>query len=95
MKIKLNDYWQGLKNSCLNLLNRQHTKPHKHHYYTYTIELIAEFAAKNGFDEYTPDVGYAFFESEKNKPYNSQAFLDRRRQGINRVLLILAGYAQG
>lgn len=85
MQIELNSYWQVLKQGCVDLLNKQQIKSHQHKYYTHTVELIAEFAAQQGIDEYTPDVGYAFFESEKAKTCISQASLDRRRKGIKKL----------
>lgn len=91
MQIKLNDYWQGLRDSCFDLLNRQQIKPHQHKYYIHTIELIAEFAAQKGVGEYTLDVGYDFFEAEKLKPCISQASLDRRRMGIKKLNECLYG----
>ncbi len=91
MKIELTDYWQGLRYSCLDLLNKQQLKPHKHHYYTHTIELIAKYSEENGINEYSPEVGYAFFESIKGNTLNSQAFLDRRRQGIKKLNECLYG----
>ena len=77
MEIVLNDYWQGLKQGCLDLLCKQQIRPHKHQYYTHTIELLAEFTTQQGIDEYSLEVGYAFFEAEKAKPCISQASLGR------------------
>ncbi len=91
MIIELNDYWQGLINSCRDFLSGQKIKPHNFHYYIHTIELIAEYASQNGIDEYSPEVGHAFFDSIKGDPAKSQAFLDRRRQGIKKLNECLYG----
>ncbi len=91
MKNELNDYWQGLIDRCIDFLTMQKVKPHKLHYYSHTIALIAEYSGQNGFSEYTPEVGYAFFESIKNDPSKAQAFLDRRRQGIKKLNECLYG----
>jgi integrase len=71
-------YWQGLKEDFLDhVMRTQHVSSPKD--YSRTMDLLFDFAATNGYAEYTPEVGYAFWEHYKTLGKSNSTMSKRRK----------------
>ena len=75
-------YWRNLKSDFMEYLGTKEIKPHLLKYFGRSMDLLLEFAVINDYGEYSPDIGFAFWESEKAKSYEGKSTLARRRRTI-------------
>jgi len=79
------DYWSNLKESFMDYIRKQKIQPRKHKDYSRNMNLLIEYASKNGCNEYSPKVGTDFYESEKCCNYKGNTTLGRRRAAIRHL----------
>jgi integrase/recombinase XerD len=81
-------YWKNLKEDFMNYLEREKVNPLKD--FSRTMDLLFEYAATNDYAEYSPEIGYAFWEFEKSQG-KKHATLARRKKAIRRLNECLYG----
>lgn len=81
-------YWQNLKNDFMDYIKSENFSPLKD--YSRTMDLLFDYAATNDHTEYSPEIGYAFWESEKSQG-KKNATLARRKKTIRRLNEYLYG----
>ncbi len=81
-------YWQNLKKDFMAYLESENFKPLKD--YSRTMDLLFEYAATNDYAEYSPEIGYAFWEFEKTQG-KKQSTLARRKKTIRQLNVYLYG----
>ncbi len=81
-------YWQNLKKDFMAHLESKGYKPLKD--YGRAMDLLYEYAATNCYSEYSPEIGYAFWESEKSQG-KKHSTLARRKKTIMRLNEYLYG----
>ena len=84
-------YWQNLKSDFMELLTSEISDDKNRKGYSRSIDLLIEFAVFNGETEYSPKMGYAFFDSEMSKNYKGKTTIGRRRATIRRLNQYLYG----
>ena len=69
-------YWNKLKSDFMEYVKREILKPQgEYKRYTRSVDLLIEYAEANGYNEYSPEVGMAFYESEKAHGYKGYSTL--------------------
>lgn len=85
-------YWRNLKSDFMEHLKKENVvRPCYFKDYSRAIDLLFEYAAMNDYAEYSPELGYAFWEAEKGKDYKGKTTLDRRRKTVKRLNEFLWG----
>ncbi len=86
------NYWCKIKSDFMQYIKCEILKPQgEYKRYTRSMNLLIEFADMNGYNEYSPEVGMAFFESEKNRGYVGDSTLGYRRATIRHLNEFLYG----
>ena len=84
------NYWDALRADFMNLVRNEVIKPQGEvKRYSRSMDLLIQFAGSNGYDSYSPEVGVAFYESERQKNYVGDSTLGYRRaciRSLNRFL---------
>lgn len=81
-----NSYWHTLKNDFMNYVKAEILSPNgEHKRYRRSMDLLMVFAVENGYEEYLPEVGMAFYESEKSHGYKGETTLGYRRATIRHL----------
>lgn len=84
-------YWQDLKKGYLDYLADNLTDPKVRTSHVRGMNLLIEYAACSEITEYSPEMGYAFFEYEKAKDYKGLTTADRRKATIRNLNKYLYG----
>jgi integrase len=77
-------YWKNLKSDFMDSIQSIVKKPRISEY-NRTMDLLIEYATINDYSEYSPEIGFAFWQSEKEKNYKGASTLARRRKTIKRL----------
>lgn len=86
------NYWNHLKTDFIKYVKDEILKPQgEYKRYTRSMDLLIAYAKANGCDEYSPQIGMAFFESEKSRGYKGESTLGYRRAVIRRLNEFLYG----
>lgn len=86
------NYWGKLKLEFIKHVQNEILKPlGEHKRYTRSMDLLITFAEASGYEHYSPKVGMAFFESEKNRGYKGETTLGYRRATIRHLNEYLFG----
>ena len=85
------NYWQDLKSGYMDHIKISGVNTRYFKDYSRSIDLLIEYAATNKCDEYSPEIGFAFWESEKDQGYKGLTTLDRRGKTIRRLNVYLYG----
>jgi site-specific recombinase XerD len=85
MKVATGSYWQTLKDEFMNFINTTIARAEHRKGYSRGMDLLIEYAASHNYGEYTPEIGFAFYEIEKEKDYHGHTTLDRRRAFIRQL----------
>lgn len=91
MENPITDYWPNLKETFMSFINETIKRPEHRKGYSRSIDLLIEYATAKGNTVYSPELGYAFVESEKSKDYKGHTTLDRRRATIRHLNEYLYG----
>jgi len=83
--------WQNLKSGFMEFLDSEISGDTNRKGYSRSIDLLIAFAVSKDETEYSPKLGYAFFDSEKGKNYKGKTTLGRRRATIRRLNQYLYG----
>lgn len=86
-------YWQDLKNGYMDYIKDTITDPKVRTSHARGMNLLIEYAACSEIAEYSPEMGYAFFEYEKAKNYKGKTTTDRRKATIRYLNKYLYGDA--
>jgi len=84
-------YWQNLKKDFVDYVKKEITTTSHRNDYGRSMDLLIDFAFANNHAEYSPEIGYAFVQAEKAKPYKGHSSLDRRRATIRHLNVFLYG----
>lgn len=85
-------YWNKPKSDFMEYVKREILKPQgEYKRYTRSVDLLIEYAEANGYNEYSPEVGMAFYESEKAHGYKGYSTLGYRRAAIRHLNEFLYG----
>ena len=85
MNTENKNYWQDLKSGYMECVKNNISDPRKQNAYGRSMDVLIEYAAVNDHTEYSPEIGYAFFEAEKCKGYKGHSTADRRKAAIRRL----------
>lgn len=85
MENSTTNYWRNLKEAFMDFIKDTIKRPEHRKGYSRSVDLLIEYAAAEGKTEYSPELGYAFVESEKGKDYKGHTTLDRRRATIRHL----------
>ena len=87
-----NNYWNSLKKDFMKYVENEILKPlGEFKRYSRSMDLLIDFADRNGNESYSPEIGIAFFESEKLKDYVGDSTLGYRRACIRHLNVFLFG----
>lgn len=87
-----NNYWNSLKKDFMKYVENEILKPQgEFKRYSRSMDLLIDFADRNGKESYSPELGIAFFESEKLKEYVGDSTLGYRRACIRHLNVFLFG----
>jgi len=89
--IPSSQYWQELKNGYMDYINDTITDPKVRTGHARGMNLLIEYAACSEIAEYSPEMGYAFFEYETAKGYKGHTTADRRKATIRHLNKYLYG----
>lgn len=87
------NYWQDLKKSFMIYAEFMFNDRKVAISHGRGFDLLHQYALSVDAEEYTPELGYAFVESEKTKGYRGHTTLDRRRATIRHLNKHLFGSA--
>lgn len=80
------DYWYKLKSDFIKHIKDEILAPQGEcKRYTRSMDLLIAYALENGYSEYSPELGMAFFESEKDRGYKGDSTLGYRRATIRHL----------
>lgn len=79
------NYWHTLKADFMDYIKEEPVRTQEFKHYSRSIDLLIDFAMANKHDEYSPEVGMAFYESEQIRGYHGITTLGRRRATIRRL----------
>lgn len=78
-------YWQRLKVDFMDYIKSGKHNPRDYKNYSRSIDLLTDYAMVNEHAEYSPEIGMAFYESEKDRGYHGDTTLGRRQATIRRL----------
>ncbi len=78
MEETINNYWEELKKNFMIYAEFMFNDQRISVSHGRGLDLLCEYAASVGATEYTPELGYAFVESEKTKGYRGHTTIGRR-----------------
>jgi len=86
------NHWHSLKADFMKYMREEIVKPRgEFKRYSRSMDLLISFAEINGYDNYSSEVGMAFYESEKLKNYIGDSSLGYRRACIRNLNTFLYG----
>lgn len=87
-----NNYWSSLKTNFMKYVEDEILKPQgEFKRYSRSMDLLISFAEMSGYENYSPEVGMAFYESEKLRDYVGDSTLGYRRACIRHLNVFLFG----
>lgn len=85
------NYWHTLKADFMDYIKCGSISPREFKHYSRSIDLLMDYAIVNEHVEYSPEIGMAFYESEKDRGYHGDTTLGRRRATIRHLNKYLYG----
>jgi hypothetical protein len=86
------NYWNKLKSDFIKCIKDEILAPQgEFKRYTRSMDLLIAYAMENGYSKYSPEIGLAFFESQKNHGYKGNSTLGYRRAAIRHLNEFLYG----